>query len=659
MADSITSVLHEHRRFDPPEDLARHAHCPNMANYEALHRKSLADPAGFWGPIADNLHWIKKYKTVLDWQPPDAKWFLGGLINVAENCLDAQVAQGRGDTTAILWESEPVDEHGQPREVRRISFAQLTQQTAQFAGVLRKLGVRKGDRVTIYLPMVPELAIAMLACARIGAAHSVIFGGFSAQAIADRMADAQSTVIITADGAHRRGAIVPLKDNVDQAAAKYPNLRTAIVLQRTGHGVSMTPGRDLWWHELLADPDLTPAPPEPMDSEDLLFLLYTSGSTGKPKGIFHTTAGYLVQAAATARYTFDLRPADVYWCTADCGWITGHTYVVYGILACGVTTLMYEGAPNFPDWDRFWAIIARHKVTKFYTAPTAIRAFMRQGPAYPAKHDLSSLKILGTVGEPINPEAWMWYREHIGRNNCPIVDTWWQTETGGHMITPLPGATPTKPGSATRPFFGIDAAVVDRSGKDLPPNEGGFLVIRKPWPGMLRGIWNDRERFIRQYFSEIPGVYFAGDAARRDEDGYFWIQGRVDDVIKVSGHRLGTAEVESALVSHPKVAECAVVPVPDEITGEAIVAFVTLIAGEHGSDQLKAEIERHVETEVGKIARPRQIRFAEGLPKTRSGKIMRRLLKEMATSGEVRGDVTTLEDFNVLAKLKPDTAPDA
>ncbi len=520
------------------------------------------------------------------------------------------------------------------------------------ANALKSLGVKKGDRVTLYMPMVPELAIAMLACARIGAPHSVIFGGFSAQAIVDRVTDAQSDIIITTDGGWRRGSVVPLKANVDEACAMTDLVKKIVVLKRCGNDVTMKPGRDLWWHELVPKQSDQCAA-EPLDAEHMLFLLYTSGSTGKPKGILHTTAGYMVYTAYTAKLVFDLKPDDIYFCTADIGWITGHSYVVYGPLQNGVTCLMYEGAPNFPEWSRFWAICERHKVTKFYTAPTAIRAFMRQGASWPEKHDMSSLKLLGTVGEPINPAAWTWYHEHIGKSKCPIVDTWWQTETGGILISPLPGVTPTKPGSATRPLPGIAAAIMTKDGQVVKTG-GGLLVIRKPWPGMLRGIYGNEERYRKEYWSEIPGVYFTGDGARVDEDGYYWIMGRIDDVIKVSGHRLGTAEVESALVSHPKVAEAAVVGYPDEITGEAIAAFVTVRGGVQVSDVLKDELKNHVAKQVGSIARPKDIRFTEGLPKTRSGKIMRRLLRELATKGRVEGDITTLEDFTTISKLAGD-----
>ncbi|RMF84186.1 MAG: acetate--CoA ligase [Planctomycetota bacterium] len=649
-ADAIESRLSEDRTFPPPVDFAAQAHVKSMDEYEALYRRSIESHESFWAEIAEGFHWFRKWDRVLDWSLPNVKWFVGGQTNLAYNCLDRQIEQGRGDHPAILFEGEPGD-------VRTLTFRELHQQVCRFANVLRRNGVKKGDRVTIYMPMVPELAIALLACARIGAPHSVIFGGFSTQAIVDRVEDAESDVILTADGGWRRGKVVPLKATVDEAAAHCPRVRRVVVLRRCENEVAMKPGRDVWWHEEMAQVDAD-CPAEPCDAEDMLFLLYTSGSTGKPKGILHTTGGYMVYTATTAKYIFDLKPDDVYWCTADIGWITGHSYVVYGILANGVTTLMYEGAPNQPGWDRFWDICERHKVTKFYTAPTAIRAFMREGREHVDKHDLSSVKLLGTVGEPINPEAWMWYHEVVGRGKCPIVDTWWQTETGGIMISPLPGATPTKPGSATRPFFGIDAAVLSADGTEQEPNEGGLLCIRKPWPSMLRGIYGDPERFVRQYWSEIDGVYFAGDSSRCDADGYFWIMGRVDDVIKVSGHRLGTMEVESALVSHAAVAEAAVVGVPHEIKGNAIAAFVTLVAGRRPSAELRDELMRHVAAQLGAVARPEQIRFTQALPKTRSGKIMRRLLREVATSGEVTGDTTTLEDFSVLAKLAQDDGSD-
>ncbi|MEP0846507.1 MAG: acetate--CoA ligase [Phycisphaerae bacterium] len=642
-SDSIESHLKETRRFPPPTSFSEQAHVASMDAYQRLYRRSLEDADGFWGEVASGFHWFCEWERVQDWKLPDAKWFVGGRTNLSYNCLDRQIADGRGDHTAILFEGEPGD-------VRKISYRELHAEVCRFANVLRSLGVKKGDRVTIYMPMVPELAVAMLACARIGAPHSVIFGGFSVQAIVDRVLDAKSHVLITADGGWRRGQIVPLKANVDAACEQCDLIRAVVVYRRCGNEIAMRRGRDHWWHELTAGVSAD-CPAEPCDSEDMLFLLYTSGSTGKPKGILHTTGGYMVYTAYTARLVFDLKPDDVFWCTADIGWVTGHSYVVYGILNNGVTTVMYEGAPNQPGWDRFWSIIERHRVTKFYTAPTAIRAFMREGREHPDKHDLSSLKLLGTVGEPINPEAWLWYHDAIGRGRCPIVDTWWQTETGGILIAPLPGATTTKPGSATHPLPGIDAAVLDRSGSEQPANSGGYLCIRRPWPAMLRGIWGDPERYRRQYWSEIEGVYFAGDSSRRDEDGCFWIMGRVDDVIKVSGHRLGTMEVESAIVAHPAVAEAAVVGIPHEIKGNAIAAFVTLVTGRKPSPALRDELLRHVANQLGAVARPEQIRFTQSLPKTRSGKIMRRLLREIATSGEVRGDTTTLEDFSVVARL--------
>ncbi len=620
-----------------------------------MHRRSIEDPEGFWGEVASDFHFFRKWERVLQWDLPNAKWFVGAETNISFNCLDLQIQRGRGDHTAILWEGEPTDASGKPKEIVRLSYRELLEQVCRFANALRGLGVEKGDRVTIYMPMVPELPIAMLACARIGAPHSVIFGGFSAQAIADRLTDADSRVIITADGGYRRGKIVPLKANVDEACGMVGSIKSVVVLRRCGNDISMTPGRDVWWQDAIKDQPAE-CEAERLDAEHMLYLLYTSGSTGKPKGILHTTAGYMIHTGYSARIIFDLKPDDIYWCTADIGWVTGHSYIVYGPLQNGVTTLMYEGAPNEPNWERFWQICERHRVTKFYTAPTAIRAFMKQGPELPDRSDLSSLKLLGTVGEPINPAAWDWYDQHIGHGRCPIVDTWWQTETGGVLITPLPGATPTKPGSATLPFFGVDPAVVDKDGRDTAANENGLLVIRKPWPGMLRGIYGDEARFRKQYWSEIKGVYFTGDGARRDEDGYFWITGRVDDVIKVSGHRLGTAEVESSLVSHPKVAEAAVIGFPDELTGEAIAAFVTLKGDATAGETLKDELKKHVSETLGAIARPRDIRFAEALPKTRSGKIMRRLLREIAIKGQVEGDTTTLEDFTALAKLRSDEA---
>ena len=651
-SQNIESTQQENRLFPPPQAFVDKARLKTRAEYDRMYRESIDEPEKFWGKQAESLAWFKKWDKVLDWKPPYAKWFVGGKINVSHNCLDAQIEKGRGAKTAILWEGEALaaSRNNQP-EIRKISYQQLKDDVCKFANGLKKLGVKKGDRVTIYMPMVPEAAVAMLACARIGAAHSVIFGGFSSQAIADRVMDAKCSIIITADGGSRRGSVVPLKANVDDALTKTDLVKKVIVLKHAKNDVKMTEGRDVWWSDVVAGQS-SDCPAEPMDSEDLLFVLYTSGSTGKPKGIIHTTAGYLMQTYLTTQYVFDLQEKDVFWCTADVGWITGHSYVVYGPLANGATTLMYEGAPNFPDFSRFWAMIERHKVSVFYTAPTAIRAFMRAGRELIDKHNLDSVRLLGTVGEPINPEAWMWYRNVIGHDNCPIVDTWWQTETGAIMITPLPGVTPTKPGTATLPFFGIDAAIVDRSGKELAANQGGLLVIRKPWPSMLRGIFNDPTRYEKQYWTDVPGMYFTGDGARRDADGYFWIMGRIDDVLNVSGHRLGTAEVESALVSHKSVAEAAVVGMPHEMKGQGIAAFVTLRSGIKPTDDLKKQLILQVRKQIGALATPDQIRFTEALPKTRSGKIMRRLLKELASGNEVKGDTTTLEDFSVLAKLK-------
>jgi acetyl-CoA synthetase len=657
----IESTLQENRVFQPPKEFSAKAHVRTRADYDRLYRESIDQPEAYWGRVAGELHWFKKWDRVLDWKAPYARWFVGGKTNAAYNCLDYQVEQGRGEKAAILWEGEP--ESGRPGSggsVHRVTYRQLRDDVCRFANGLKSLGVKKGDRVTIYMPMVPEAVVAILACARLGAPHSVIFGGFSSQAIADRVEDAKSTLVITADGGFRRGNVVPLKNNVDEALKRTDQVKKVVVLQRVGNPqipgapgapVNWVEGRDVWWHELIRDQSAE-CPAEPMDAEDLLFILYTSGSTGKPKGIIHTTGGYLLGCYLTSKYVFDLRDDDVYWCTADVGWITGHSYVVYGPMANGATVFMYEGAPNFPDFSRFWSMIERHRVSVFYTAPTAIRAFMRAGREFVDKHDLSSLRLLGTVGEPINPEAWIWYQEVVGDSRCPIVDTWWQTETGAIMISPLPGVTPTTPGTATLPFFGVDAAVVDRSGKELPPNSGGLLVIRKPWPSMLRGIFNDPDRYVKQYWSDVPGMYFTGDGARRDADGNFWIMGRVDDVINVSGHRLGTMEIESALVAHDAVAEAAVVGMPHELKGQGIAAFVTLEANRKPTDKLKKELIAWVGKQIGSLAKPDQIRFTDALPKTRSGKIMRRLLKEVATGGEVKGDVTTLEDLSVLAKLR-------
>jgi acetyl-CoA synthetase len=604
-----------------------------------------ADPEKFWARLAESeLYWFKKWDTVLKWEPPHAEWFVGGQTNISYNCLDRHLGTWRRNKAALIWEGEPGD-------TRTFTYQQLHSEVCRFSNVLKKIGVEKGDRVALYMPLIPELAISMLACARIGATHSVVFGGFSSTALIDRINDAQCKAVVTSDGGWRRGNEVKLKPAVDEALKETPSVQSCIVVKRTGTTIHMESGRDHWWHELMETVDAN-CPAEELDSEHPLFILYTSGTTGKPKGILHTTAGYLLQSHLTTKWIFDLKDEDIYWCTADIGWVTGHSYVVYGPLSNGATALMYEGAPNWPEADRFWDIIERHRVNILYTAPTAIRAFIKWGEQWPLKHDLSSLRLLGTVGEPINPEAWMWYQRVIGKRRCPIVDTWWQTETGAIMITPLPGATPTKPGSATKPFPGIEVDVMTRDGKPVGANEGGYLVITRPWPSMLRTIYGDDARYRDQYWSQIEGVYFAGDGARKDEDGYFWIMGRIDDVINVAGHRLGTAEIESALVSHEAVAEAAVVAKPDDLKGSAIVAFVTLEGGRVPTDKLKDDLRQHVAKEIGALARPDDLRFADALPKTRSGKIMRRLLREIATSGSVAGDVTTLEDFGVLEKLR-------
>ena len=644
---NIDSILNEERIFQPPASFSEKAHISSWDSLQSLRKEASADPEAFWARYAgEELHWFKKWDTVLKWTPPHARWFTGGKINASYNCLDRHLSTWRRNKAALIWEGEPGDS-------QTFTYQQLHTEVCKFANVLKYAGVQTGDRVALYMPLIPELAIAMLACARIGATHSVIFGGFSSTALVDRINDAQCKLVVTADGGWRRGNEVQLKVAVDEALKSTPSVRASIVVKRTGTPIPMEPGRDFWWHELMKTVS-TVCPAEELDSEQSLYILYTSGTTGKPKGILHTTAGYLLQAHLTTKWVFDLKDEDIYWCTADIGWVTGHSYVVYGPLSNGATVLMYEGAPNFPEPDRFWSIIERHRVNIFYTAPTAIRAFIKWGEHWPLKHDLSSLRLLGTVGEPINPEAWMWYRELIGKGRCPIVDTWWQTETGAIMITPLPGATPTKPGSGTLPFPGIEADVMTRDGQPVANNQGGYLVIKKPWPSMLRTIWGDDERYQQQYWSQIKGIYFAGDGARKDDDGYFWIMGRIDDVINVSGHRLGTAEVESALVSHSAVAEAAVVARPDDLKGSAIVAFVTLEGSHTASDDLRQELRAHVVREIGALARPDDIRFTDTLPKTRSGKIMRRLLREIATSGSVAGDVSTLEDFSVLEKLRTD-----
>ncbi|HET7227345.1 MAG TPA: acetate--CoA ligase [Chthoniobacterales bacterium] len=643
MDKNIESHLIEKRVFKPSKGFAKNARIKSLAQYRKMYRESIRSPDRFWAREARELTWHKAWKKVLDWKAPFAKWFVGGHLNLSENCLDRHLAGPRRNKAAIIWE-------GEPGEKRTLTYQQLHREVCRFANVLKRNKVRKGDRVIIYLPTTPEAAIAMLACARLGAVHSVVFGGFSADSIRDRIADSGATALITADGSYRRGTIVPLKNNVDHALSGGTSVKRVIVFRRAGNEIHMEEGRDVWWHRELEYVDAN-CEPVPVDSEHPLFILYTSGSTGKPKGILHTTGGYLLGVYATTKYVFDIRDEDLFWCTADVGWVTGHSYVVYGPLSLGATTLMYEGAPNWPEPDRFWKIIEDYRVTILYTAPTAIRAFVRWGDNWVKKHDLSSLRLLGSVGEPINPEAWMWYSKNIGGGRCPIVDTWWQTETGSIMITPLPGAIPTKPGSATLPLFGIDAAVVDERGEEVGANVGGKLIIRKPWPSMLRTIYGDKERYRKQYWSEFKGRYLTGDGARRDEDGYFWIVGRIDDVLNVAGHRLGTSEIESALVAHAHVAEAAVVGRPDEMKGQAVVAFVTLKGNVAPSTGLKAELLDHVSEHIGAIAKPDEVRFAEALPKTRSGKIMRRLLKEIASGRTVTGDTTTLEDFSVLAKL--------
>lgn len=644
-ADAVhmTSSLREDRVFPPLPEFAARAHVRSLQDYDAMYRRSIDEPDAFWADAARELDWVEPWHTVLDWQMPIARWFGGGKLNLCANAVDRHALGTRATKTALLWE-------GEPGEVRTLTYAELHDEVQKFANALKGLGIGKGDRVAIYMGMCPELAIALLACARIGAVHSVIFGGFAAQAIADRANDARCRLLITQDTSYRRGADVPLKSIADEALTRCGCVENVIVYRRSGKPVNMQQGRDHWWHDLVAKADAV-CPPEPMDAEDPLFLLYTSGTTGKPKGLVHTTGGYGVGTYLTSKYIFDLQEDDVYFCTADIGWITGHSYVVYGPLLNGATVVLYEGAPNWPETDRFWDMIDRHRVSVFYTAPTAIRAFMKWGVEAVRKHSLASLRLLGTVGEPINPEAWMWYHREIGKERCPIVDTWWQTETGAIMIAPIPGAVPAKPGSATRPFFGIVPEIVTKAGAPVPTGSGGLLVIRKPWPAMARSIFGDPDRYAKMW-TEIPGSYFSGDGARQDADGYFWLMGRVDDVLNVSGHRLGTMEIESALVSHMQVAEAAVVGRPDAMKGEGIVAFVSLQDGREPTPALKDALKKWVAKEIGALARPDDIRFTPTLPKTRSGKIMRRLLRELAATGEVKGDTTTLEDFSVVASLK-------
>ena len=635
--DTIDDLSTELRRFPPPDGFKADA----LVTETGLYDEAAADDEGFWARQASELiAWSKPWDTILEWDPPYSKWFTGGELNVSYSCLDRHVEAGRGDKVAFYWEGEPGDS-------RTITYAELLDDVQRFANVLKGLGVAKGDRVNIYLPMIPEVAVAMLACARIGAAHSVVFGGFSAQALADRINDAEATVLITADGGYRRGEVFPLKAAADEAVGNAPTIRHVVVVKRGGNDVTMVDGRDHWYHELMegADPNCTA---EPMESEQLLFLLYTSGTTGKPKGIMHTSGGYLTHVAYTHKYVFDLHPeTDIFWCTADVGWVTGHSYIIYGPLANGATQVMYEGVPNFPGNDRLWAIVEKYGVTILYTAPTAIRTFMKWGVAEPDRHDLTSLRLLGSVGEPINPEAWMWYQEHIGGGRCPIVDTWWQTETGGIMISPLPGATTTKPGSATFPLPGVSAELVDDAGERVEQG-GGYLTLTRPWPGMLRGIWGDPERYVDTYWSRFPGRYFAGDGAKLDDDGYLWLLGRVDDVMNVSGHRISTTEVESALVSHPSVAEAAVVGANDPTTGQAIIAYVILRGG---ADVGVEDLRNHVASEIGALAKPKTIYMTPDLPKTRSGKIMRRLLRDVA-EGRNLGDTTTLADVTVVDELQ-------
>lgn len=647
-AEAITSMMEEKRVFDPPKELSKAAYIKNLNEYRGIYRRSIDDPDGFWGEMAEQLDWYKKWDKVLveDFEEAKHEWFVGGKLNVCYNCLDRHVKTWRKNKAALIWEGDIGDS-------KTLTYQQLYREVCKFANVLKKLGIKKGDRVSIYLPMILELPIAMLACARIGAVHSVIFGGFSAEALRNRILDCGSKMLICCDGYYRSGRVIRSKDNADEALDACPDVENVIVVKRADIGVAVKEGRDRWWHDEMATVDIKPCCElEVMDAEDALFILYTSGSTGKPKGVLHTQAGYLLFVLQTMKWVFDTKEEDTYWCTADIGWITGHSYIVYGPLALGATSLLFEGVPTYPHPDRFWDIVEKYQVNIFYTAPTAIRAIMREGEDWPNKHDLNSLRILGSVGEPINPEAWMWYYNVIGKGRCPIVDTWWQTETGGILITPLPGAIPTKPGSATLPFPGIEPAVLREDGSIADVNEGGYLVIKKPWPGLMRRVFGEPERFKNTYFIRFPGVYNTGDGARIDEDGYFWLMGRIDDVINVSGHRIGTAEVESALVSHEKVTEAAVVGVPHDLKGQGIYAFVTLKVDEEKSEVLKGELIAHVRKEIGPIATPDKIQFADGLAKTRSGKIMRRILVKIAT-GDVHdlGDISTLADPSVVDSL--------
>jgi acetyl-CoA synthetase len=640
---TIDTLLTEERRYAPPAEFARTA----TAADPDVYRRASDDPEGFWAEAARELDWAKPWEKVLEWDAPWVKWFVGGELNVSFNCVDRHLTSWRRNKAAIIWEGEPGDQ-------RVLTYRDLYREVNRAAAMLRSLGVRKGDRVALYMPMIPELPIAMLACARLGATHSVVFGGFSPESLSDRINDCETKIVITADAGYRRGGVIALKDNVDEAVKDTPCVEHVIVVRRVGESVRqihMEPDRDLWWEDLVAQQDGVVVAPEPVDSEHPLFILYTSGTTGKPKGVLHTSGGYLTGTMRTTKWVFDLKEDDIFWCTADIGWVTGHSYIVYGPLSNGATAIMYEGTPDYPERDRFWRIIAKYGVTVFYTAPTAIRTFMRWGTEHAERHDLSTLRLLGTVGEPINPEAWVWYHEHIGGGRCPVVDTWWQTETGMILITPLPGQTTLKPGSATMPFPGIDADVVDEQGKSVDLGKGGYLVLRRPWPAMMRTIWGDPDRYVQTYWSRFPGAYFTGDGARRDEEGYFWLMGRVDDVLNVAGHRIGTMEVESALVSHSAVAEAAVIGISDEIKGQAIAAFVTPRLGVQADDALNAELRRHVSEKIGAIARPDKVFFTSELPKTRSAKIMRRLLRDIA-EGRVLGDTTTLADPTVMAAIR-------
>ncbi|MFH1228184.1 MAG: acetate--CoA ligase [Planctomycetota bacterium] len=640
--------MDEKRKFEPPKEVSAKAFIKSMDEYKKLYKQSIEDVEGFWGKYASELHWSKKWSKVRDsnFGKADIKWFTGGKLNVSYNCLDRHMKTNTKDKVAIIWETDGGESH-------KLTYAYLYNQVNKFANVLKKQGVKKGDRVTIYLPMIPELPVAMLACARLGAIHSVVFGGFSAEALIDRMNDCQSSLLITSDIGYRGGKTIPMKETADKALEKSPSVKNVVVFKRADGKVTMKPGRDAWWHDLMADKDITDyCKPEEMDAEDPLFFLYTSGSTGKPKGVVHTTGGYLVYTYLTFKWIFDCHDDDIFWCTADIGWVTGHSYIVYGPLSAGATEVMFEGIPTYPKPDRFWETVEKHNVSVFYTAPTAIRALAGAGDEWAKKHSMPSLRILGSVGEPINPEAWMWYYNNVGKGRCPILDTWWQTETGGILITPLPGAIPVKPGSASMPFFGVVPEVVNTEGKKVKANEGGYLVIKQDWPGMMRGVYKDPQRFFDTYFTRFPGTYFTGDGARLDEEGFYWLMGRVDDVINVSGHRIGTAEVESALVAHPKVAEAAVVGFPHDIKGQGIYAYVTLKGGIVGSADIKKELSVHVNKVIGPIAKPDVIQFAPGLPKTRSGKIMRRILRKVAEGVTTDlGDISTLADPSVVANI--------